>query len=81
MKEILNKSVDELKLNKNIKKILIEKEIDTVVKLCNHSRLDLTEAGLAHPQINDVIVSLQLIGLDLKKNHAKRNPIVESYLK
>ena len=24
---------------------------------------------------------LEYIGLDLKKNHAKRNPIVESYLK
>ena len=63
------------------KKILIEKEIDTVVKLCNHSRLELIDAGLAHPQINDVIVSLQLVGLDLKKNHARKNTIVESYLK
>ncbi len=81
MRELLNNSVDELKLDKKIKKILVEKEIDTVLKLCNHSRLELNDAGLINPQINDVIVSLQLVGLDLKKNHAKRNPIVESYLK
>ena len=81
MRDILNKSVNELKLDKNIKKILVEKEIDTVLKLCNHSRLELNNAGLINPQINDVIVSLQLVGLDLKKNHARRNTIVEGYLK
>ena len=81
MRKILNKSVDELKLDKKIKKVLVEKEIDTVLKLCNHSRLELTDVGLINPQINDVIVSLQLVGLDLKKNHARKNTIVEGYLK
>ena len=38
MREILYKSVNELKLDKNIKKVLVENEIDTVLKLCNHSR-------------------------------------------
>ena len=81
MKELLEKSINELKLDKKIKKMLIEKEVDTIIKLCNCSRLDLTELGFVNTQINDVIVSLQLIGLDLKKNHARKNKIVESYLK
>lgn len=81
MKELLNKSVNELKLEKKIKKMLIEKEVDTILKLCNYSRLELTDLGFVNTQINDIIVALQLVGLDLKKNHARKNKVVESYLK
>ena len=45
MKEILNESVNKLKLDKKIAKQLIEKEIDTIFKLCNYSRLELNDLG------------------------------------
>lgn len=81
MKEILNESVNKLKLDKKIAKQLIEKEIDTILKLCNYSRLELNELGFINTQINDIIVSLQLIGLDIKKNHAKKNKALENFMK
>ena len=73
MKKELENSVKELKIDKKIKNLLVEKEIDTVFKLCNYSRLELNEKGFVNSEINDIKVSLQLIGLDLKKNHAKKN--------
>ena len=81
MKEILNESVNKLKLDKKIAKQLIEKEIDTIIKLCNYSRLELNDLGFINTQINDIIVSLQLIGLDIKKNHAKKNKALENFMK
>lgn len=81
MKEILNESVNKLKLDKKIAKQLIEKEIDTIFKLCNYSRLELNDLGFINTQINDIIVSLQLIGLDIKKNHAKKNKALDNFMK
>ena len=78
MKEILYKNISTLPLEKKIIKNLSDNEIDTIMKLCNHTRLDLSELGFSNNQINDIIVQLQLIGLDLKKNHAKRNTLLDS---
>lgn len=81
MKGILEKDISVLKMDSRIKKDLKEKEIDTVFKLCNFSRIELNSEGFTNNQINEMIVSLQLIGLDLKKNHAKKNTVLEFFLK
>lgn len=81
MKSLLEKEISVLKMDNKLKKILKEKEIDTVFKLCNYSRLELNGVGFTNNEINEMIVSLQLVGLDLKKNHAKKNTILESLLK
>lgn len=77
MKELLAKEVSTLNVNKKIIKILQENNILTVYELCNCSRIILSEKGFLNEQINEIIVALQLLGLDLKKNHAKRNTIIE----
>ena len=81
MKSLLEKEISVLKMDNKLKKVLKEKEIDTIFKLCNYSRLELNSVGFTNNEINEMIVSLQLVGLDLKKNHAKKNTILESLLK
>ena len=81
MKKILEENVSSLKIDKKIKQILVDNEIDTVYDLCNRSRLNLSDMGLTNNQINETIISLQLNGLDLRKNHAKKNPLLDSYAK
>ena len=76
MKEVLKKEVNTLKLDKKIIGILNSKNIDTVYKLCNCSRMELASIGLSNNEINKLIIVMQLNGLDLKKNHAKKNSII-----
>lgn len=77
MKNVLEKEIDILKIDKDIIKILINNNIDTIYKLCNYSRMELANIGLNNNQINKIIVSVQLQGLDLKPNHAKRNSKID----
>lgn len=81
MAKILERSVETLKLEKSINNNLKSNNINTIRDLCKYSRIELTDLGISHPQINDISVSLQLLGLDLKKNHAKRNTTVDLYVK
>lgn len=81
MKEILDGSTNTLKIDKKIKKILIDNNIDTILKVCEKSRLDLNAINLTNNQINEIIVALQLLGLDLKKNHTKKNKCLEKFIK
>ena len=81
MAKILERSVETLKLEKSINNNLKSNNINTIRDLCKYSRIELTDLGISHPQINDISVSLQLHGLDLKKNHAKRNTTVDLYVK
>lgn len=81
MKELLGESISNLPFDKNVKKILIDKQIDTLYKICTYSRMELVnEVGLNNIQINDLIIYLQLQGLDLKPNHAKKNVRLDSYM-
>lgn len=81
MTKILERNIETLKLEKEINGILKDNNINTINELCKYSRIELTGLGFTHPQINDISVSLQLLGLDLKKNHAKRNTSVDLYEK
>ena len=54
-----------------------ENNINTIYELCKFSRMELSSIGLTNSQITDVAIALQLLGLDLKKNHAKKNLIVD----
>lgn len=77
MKEILEKNIAILKLENKITNKLLENKIDTIFKLCNYTRVNLVNLKFRSTQINDIIIRLQLLGLDLKKNHAKRNTTLD----
>lgn len=74
MREILKKKVEVLDLNRGIKQKLINREIDSVFELCNYSRMELSDLDFNNEEIKD---SLELQGLDLKRNHAKRNKLID----
>lgn len=78
MKKILKNDISTLNLHSKIKNKLKENNINTVLELCNNSRMELAKFDLTNPEINDIAICLQLVGLDLKKNHAKRNTAIES---
>lgn len=80
MKKILEESIFILNLDKITSKRLSNNNIDTIIKLCEYSRIDLTKLEFTNEQINKIIVNLQLIGLDLKRNHAKRNTILDNMI-
>lgn len=78
MKENLNKQVDTVIYDKNTVSQLIENKIERVYELCQYSRMELVEKGLNNTQINNIIVALQLQGVDLKPNHAKKNALIDA---
>lgn len=78
MKKLLNKEIATLKLSKEIKRKLSENNINTILELCNFSRIELGALNLTNPEINDIAIALQLVGVDLKRNHAKRNTSISN---
>ena len=76
MKEILCKNVNELIRDKSIVSTLDEIGISNVGDLCNFSRMELNEKGLTNSAVNDIRIALQLNGIDLKPNHARRNSLI-----
>lgn len=78
MKENLNKQIDTVIYDKNTVKQLVENQIEHIYELCQYSRMELVEKGLNNNQINNIIVALQLQGVDLKPNHAKKNALLDS---
>ena len=78
MGKILDRNVSTLKLNSNITEKLLDNNIDTILNLCNHTRIELSDLEFANDEINEIIINLQLIGLDLKKNHAKKNTLLKN---
>ncbi len=77
MKEILEKNVLTLNLRRNLYNKLLSKNINTIFEICNYSRMELAELNFDNEEINEIIIKLQLIGLDLKSNHAKRNALLD----
>lgn len=77
MKEILKKEVSEIIRERKLLNRIQEIGIHTIEELCNHSRIELSKKGLENLYINDIIIALELNGLDLKPNHAKKNHLVE----
>ena len=43
--------------------------------------MELSDIGFENTQINSISVGLQLEGVDLKKNHAKRNTSIDKIAK
>ncbi len=76
MKEILGKNVDELIRDKSILSTLDEIGISNIGELCNFSRMELNEKGLTNSVVNDIRIQLQLNGIDLKPNHARKNTLI-----
>lgn len=77
MKKILENDVSSLKIGTGIVTKLKENNINSVFDLCNFSRMELSDIGFENTQINSISVGLQLEGVDLKKNHAKRNTSID----
>ena len=71
MAKCVNKYLDEeikiLDLEKEVVDILIENNIKTVNDLWCLNRKKLKEMGVKDPDIKQVIIKLQLVGLDLNK--------------
>ena len=52
---------------------LNEKEVFLIKDLCSLRRRVLKEYGFSNDEINDIIITLQLVGLDLNKKKSKKN--------
>ncbi len=76
MKEILGKNVNEVIRDKSIISTLDELGISNVGELCSYSRMELNEKGLPNSAVNDIRIQLQLNGIDLKPNHARKNSLI-----
>ncbi len=81
MKKILENDVSSLKIGTGIVTKLKENNINSVFDLCKFSRMELSDIGFENTQINSISVGLQLEGVDLKKNHAKRNTSIDKIAK
>ena len=67
----LEKDIATLQLNKNIYQILINNNIVKIKDLWIKKRVNLKELGLSDKQIKEIVVKLELIGLDLNKKRNK----------
>lgn len=76
MKEILSKELKDIIKDRKVLASLDELGISNVVELCNYSRMELNEKGLANSSVNDIRIALQLNGIDLKPNHARKNSLI-----
>ena len=76
MKEILGKDVKEIIRDRKLLSTLDELGIVNIGELCSYSRMELNEKGLTNSSVNDIRIALQLNGIDLKPNHARRNSLI-----
>lgn len=74
----LYKDIKTLKINTKAENQLKENNINNIFELCHYSRIELAEIGIKNDDINNIMVKLQLIGLNLKTNHALRNNLVDN---
>ena len=76
MKEILCKNVNEIIKDKEIIGSLDNLGITRIEDLCSFSRMELNQKGLNNSAVNDIRIALQLNGIDLKPNHARKNSLI-----
>lgn len=62
-----NKNINELSLDKEIIDKLYEKEVFLIRDLCTLRRRILKDYGFSNDEINNIIITLQLVGLDLNR--------------
>ena len=67
----LENDILDLKLNKNIVQTLKNNSICKIKDLWVKKRSNLKEIGLSDSQIKEIIIKLELIGLDLNKKRNK----------
>ena len=67
----LENDILDLKLNKNIVQTLKNNSIFKIKDLWVKKRSNLKEIGLSDSQIKEIIIKLELIGLDLNKKRNK----------
>lgn len=65
--EYVESNIDILDLDKDIIKVLKDNKIDTVGTLWTQNRKGLKTMGLKDSDIKQIIIKLQLLGLDLNK--------------
>lgn len=65
--DFLNSSIDTLKLNNEVSTKLIDNDILTVFNLWSLNRKQLKKMKLADNEINQIIIKMQLHGIDLNK--------------
>lgn len=75
MKEILKKDVKDIIRNQTVLCALKDIGVQKVSDLCAYSRMELTEKGFENSSLKEIRIALQLNGMDLKPNHAKRNSL------
>lgn len=63
----INENIEYLNLNKNLTAKLKENNINTIGKVWILKRKELKDYGLNDTDINEIIIKLQLLGLDLNK--------------
>ena len=66
--KLKNQSINRLDVNDNILNVLMDKEIDTIGKLCSKNKTDLKNMGLLPNESNKIEVELQLMGLNLRNS-------------
>ena len=66
-KACLEKDISELGLNEKVRKILEQKNLNQIKDIWNLKRQDLKKLGLNDSEIHQIIVKLQLFGIDLNK--------------
>ncbi len=66
-KMILEKSIEELGLNTKMTSILVENDINTIEDIWVLKRKDLRAFSLSDSDITQIVIKLQLFGLDLNK--------------
>ena len=71
--EYLNIKIDSLNIDSIILKTLKENNIITVRDLWILKRCDLKKINLTDNQINNIIIKLQLFGIDLNKKVYQKN--------
>lgn len=59
--------ISSLSLSKELINKLKDKELNYIEDVWVLKRIDLKNMGFSNDEINDIIISLQLIGLDLNK--------------
>lgn len=77
MKINLYKDITTLKINSKLVNQLKQNNINSIYELCHYSRIELGKLGIPNTDINNIMVQLQLMGLNLKSNHAIRNTLLD----
>lgn len=67
-KKIMKNGVDKLQISKDAINILEKNNIQNIEQLCKRTRKELREMNILQVDIRDIVLSLQLVGLDLKNN-------------